>query len=461
MQGLPFFSFSSQGAGSLTESQPQSTPLMAPTNAGVTASPLVSQSDTSASSLPEFMRNLLQAMTQEASSEPMVEGQNLAAEEAIDPVAMEQQVSELVAPVLVSTTMDMESIERQRGYQPTLNTSVETDTDALPNLMARVQLTQSAAQAEQTSVKADIQASTPVDSSAENLVKTLTPAALNSSMANMAPVNETTNQNELVHSTLETQAKLAPQTGSALGNPLKDLSLNEKTQPSLLKGSADQSQTLSMMTPLSEATPLTERPLSTEQLASLSANSSSELGSDMGDAIDEMWQQTQTNHRQATAKPNSTVTPSFFEQVQAKLDIPPTDVRFGEQMSKRIGMMVTEQMQTARIQLDPPELGSLEIKVRVQQDQVNVSFASNNHAVRDALEAQAPRLREMLNQQGVDLGNLDVSSQGKQDQGGQGEPQGQGEQFVDEQGVLPSDALDDLEQQIKTIEKDGSVDYFA
>lgn len=453
MQGLPFFSFSSQGAGPLNESAAPTSPLVAPATTGVPANTSVPDDDLTGTPLPEFMKNLLQAMTQGSSNLSMAEGQDIAAEEVLDPTTTDLTDTALAAQLLPANTMDMESIQRQRDFQPTLNPSMQADArpQALPNLLARAQAAQSNSTLEQQALSNQSLAANPTG--AESAIK------ISSPVLNMSPITEVGAQTESLQLTFETQAKLAPQSGAMINPTLRESAINEKSLT--MKGGAENTKALSMMSPLSEPTAVTERSLSTEQLASLSATGTADWSMDAGEAIDEMWQQTQPNNRALSTKAGNSAAPSFFEQIQAKLDLPPTDIRFGEQVSKRIGMMVSEQMQSVRIQLDPPELGSLEIKVRVQQEQVSVSFASNNQAVRDALESQAPRLREMLNQQGVDLGDLDVSSQGKQNQEGDGQGQNQGEQFIDEQGILASEALDDLEQQIHTIENDGSVDYFA
>lgn len=141
---------------------------------------------------------------------------------------------------------------------------------------------------------------------------------------------------------------------------------------------------------------------------------------------------------------------------QAKIDVPPSSPQFTDQVAQRIGIMATEQLQTARIQLDPPELGSLEIKIRVQQDQVSVAFSSGHQVVRDALESQAPRLREMLEQQGVELTDVNVSDQQQKQtgEGGEGQLAGQdGDEWSDEE--MEEAAL------LTEVQSDSLVDYFA
>jgi flagellar hook-length control protein FliK len=53
--------------------------------------------------------------------------------------------------------------------------------------------------------------------------------------------------------------------------------------------------------------------------------------------------------------------------------------------------MSAKGIKTATIQLDPPELGSLHVKVSINQDQANVSFTVQNASVREALDQNALR----------------------------------------------------------------------
>lgn len=82
-----------------------------------------------------------------------------------------------------------------------------------------------------------------------------------------------------------------------------------------------------------------------------------------------------------------------------------------EALAERVMMMQARGMKFAEIHLDPPELGSLQIRIRLNQDQAHVSFHAANPQVREALEAQVNKLRDLLETQGVQLGDVDVSDQ--------------------------------------------------
>ena len=88
------------------------------------------------------------------------------------------------------------------------------------------------------------------------------------------------------------------------------------------------------------------------------------------------------------------------------------------ELNEKIAIMVGKELQTATIRLDPAELGSMNIKLVVQNDQINVTIQAQNNQSRDLLEQQMPRLREMLQQQGMTLGDTKVQADSGQQQSG-------------------------------------------
>lgn len=103
-----------------------------------------------------------------------------------------------------------------------------------------------------------------------------------------------------------------------------------------------------------------------------------------------------------------TVSASRSEMTAPAMPVPPLHPGWSQAVGERVQWMVNQQIQKAEIRLDPPDLGSLEVRVVVQKEHAHVSFAAPNAQVRDALEAAIPRLREMLGEQGLDLANVDV-----------------------------------------------------
>lgn len=85
-------------------------------------------------------------------------------------------------------------------------------------------------------------------------------------------------------------------------------------------------------------------------------------------------------------------------------------------LSERVLWAAGQKLQSAEIRLNPPNLGPIEVRVQMQQDQAQVSFTAQHAVVREALEASMPRLREMLNANGFNLVDVDVSQHSFADQ---------------------------------------------
>lgn len=137
---------------------------------------------------------------------------------------------------------------------------------------------------------------------------------------------------------------------------------------------------------------------------------------------------------------------------------------WSEAVVDRVMLMSSQNLKSAEIQLDPAELGRLEVRISVNQEQTQVTFASPNANVRDALEAQMHRLREMLGQQGMSLLDANVSDQslsrgwqGQGDEAGGGRGGAETGLLADDErpGVIPESA------QVGMQTSRGLVDYYA
>jgi flagellar hook-length control protein FliK len=91
----------------------------------------------------------------------------------------------------------------------------------------------------------------------------------------------------------------------------------------------------------------------------------------------------------------------------AALDV--RDAAWNEQLSGRIRWLVDRDAGEARIKLHPAELGSLDVKISMRDEQTFVHLAASSAAARDELEQSLPRLRELLAQNGLTLAGASVS----------------------------------------------------
>jgi flagellar hook-length control protein FliK len=106
-----------------------------------------------------------------------------------------------------------------------------------------------------------------------------------------------------------------------------------------------------------------------------------------------------------------------LESAPVRVDTPVGAPGWREEVGQRISWLVGRGEQRAELVLTPPHLGRVEVTVTVNNDQANALFVSANPAVREALEQALPRLREVLADAGIALGQANVnaeSSRGKQ-----------------------------------------------
>lgn len=80
-----------------------------------------------------------------------------------------------------------------------------------------------------------------------------------------------------------------------------------------------------------------------------------------------------------------------------------TEPAAAQQIKDRVMVQIQHKLQTAEVQLHPEELGSMQVKLNLQQDQLSVQFVVQQGAAKEALEQQMPKLRELLEQQGIAL----------------------------------------------------------
>ncbi|RUO75467.1 flagellar hook-length control protein FliK [Idiomarina seosinensis] len=100
---------------------------------------------------------------------------------------------------------------------------------------------------------------------------------------------------------------------------------------------------------------------------------------------------------------------SSMQAIQKPFD--PQQAEASQKLQERINIMLSKNIQRADIRLDPPELGQLQIRVNMNGEQASVQFQVQSQQAREAVESALPRLKEMLEQQGVALADTNVSEQ--------------------------------------------------
>ena len=112
----------------------------------------------------------------------------------------------------------------------------------------------------------------------------------------------------------------------------------------------------------------------------------------------------------SASRPEATETSrSIANAARLSINTPVQSQAWAENFTGRISWMLSNNQQSAQIHLNPAELGPIEVKIQIQNDQANVNFVANNQTTREAIMEAFPRLREMLDQQGFSLNQGSVS----------------------------------------------------
>ena len=112
-----------------------------------------------------------------------------------------------------------------------------------------------------------------------------------------------------------------------------------------------------------------------------------------------------------SASPPTQAAPAPTLNVAASVD----SNEFGQGVADRVSLMMAGNLSSAKLQVNPPALGPIEVKIALQGGHAQVWFTSHSAVTRDALESSSPKLREMLGAQGFGQVSVDISQRSFQD----------------------------------------------
>lgn len=96
-----------------------------------------------------------------------------------------------------------------------------------------------------------------------------------------------------------------------------------------------------------------------------------------------------------------------------------------QSLGQQVIMFSRNGQQNAELRLNPQELGALQISLKIEDNQAQLHFASAHSQVRAAIEAAMPSLRSALAENGIQLGQSSVGSEGQWQQAQQQSQQNQ------------------------------------
>ena len=126
-------------------------------------------------------------------------------------------------------------------------------------------------------------------------------------------------------------------------------------------------------------------------------------------------------------------------------------------LGQKIVWMAHGGEQSASLTMNPPDLGPMQVVLSVSNNQATVDFMAAQPEVRQALEAALPRLRDMMSESGIQLGQANVSAGGQQQFAGSDGGARSGGRGADHAGA----EAPQVRQGVVRIARDGAVDTFA
>lgn len=107
----------------------------------------------------------------------------------------------------------------------------------------------------------------------------------------------------------------------------------------------------------------------------------------------------------ATSQPQA-VFAAYTDKIQPNVGSAGWDQAVGQKLT----WMVSGGIQSASLTLNPPDLGPMQVVLSVHNQQADATFITAQPEVKQALEQAMPKLREMMDQAGIQLGQATVNT---------------------------------------------------
>lgn len=155
--------------------------------------------------------------------------------------------------------------------------------------------------------------------------------------------------------------------------------------------------------------------------------------------------------------PASSVT--AFGKPELTISQAPGQPGWSDVFADRVTFVVKQNLQEAEIRLNPPQLGQVEVRIVMNNDQAHLMFSSPHSGVREAIEASIGRLRDMLADNGFNLVNVDVSDKSLAQQ--RGDAREQRESGRGDSGAQYRAEFELAPNAPEVLRATGSIDYYV
>lgn len=104
-----------------------------------------------------------------------------------------------------------------------------------------------------------------------------------------------------------------------------------------------------------------------------------------------------------------------LRQVETRLNVsvesPVRGAAFAQELGDKVVWLASRNNQVAELSLNPPQLGSVEVRLTLSGGEAGAQFFAASPVAREAIESALPRLRELMAQAGINLGEAQVRDQ--------------------------------------------------
>lgn len=104
-----------------------------------------------------------------------------------------------------------------------------------------------------------------------------------------------------------------------------------------------------------------------------------------------------------------------LRQVETRLNVsveaPVRGAAFAQELGDKVVWLASRNSQVAELSLNPPQLGSVEVRLTMSGGEAGAQFFAASPVAREAIESALPRLRELMAQAGINLGETQVRDQ--------------------------------------------------
>lgn len=131
---------------------------------------------------------------------------------------------------------------------------------------------------------------------------------------------------------------------------------------------------------------------------------------------------------------------------------------FENSLGRQLITMARNGLNEATLELQPEHLGKLDVRLKVEGDSAQLQLVASSTTVRDALDQALPRLRELLGDAGLDLGNVDI---GHRDRGNEQAGESKVTHGTADGGERSADEWPDGSPRYTVRAPEGLIDFFA